>query len=546
MKKRISAVLCVATALGATLAVPTAAHAADPHPKFVVISAASGIELKFPTPEQPKGLKVHVRPKGTTTPAATITSFSVTENCTMMCETDTPVMTEYLTTGPLRLADLGQYTVDVEYQGTEGEPVLHKDEAALSYDLRPVFENVKNSNGVSLAKRDTVVSGDIKIQDPRDGSRKPFAGGTVTRRIGTVATPVTADAQGHFESKITLTGSEPVHQDHIDYGWYHVHVDLAAELNGAKEVSATEVNVSTVGARITLDSPTQTGAYATRGKVSGTVTWKSPDGTYKPAPAGMQIKVGPASATTDGSGRFTASPKFLDDKPWTVVEDSPWLSGSGPQVKVNTTAGTEFTGFTASVDKNKTVTVKARFDRGEIPAGTSSLKVEVQHSADGKTGWTTRKSLDVTTNPGANTPAYIESMLPYPGAGHIRLRYAGTKVIHGWVTPAVKVARTMTAITEFNASPEPVKRGRDITVTGKLTHADPTWKPLAGQTVRYYFRPAGSTTWTYKTWDTTEADGTFSQTFGADMTGSWMARYEQTDATHFSAQSRVDEVIVTP
>lgn len=457
-----------------------------------------------------------------------------------------PQMAEYLTTGPLRLADLGQYAVDVEYEGTEGEPVLHKDRSTLSYDLRPVFENVKSSNGVSLTERDTVVSGDIKIHDPRDSSRKPFAGGTVTRRIGTVATPVTADAQGHFESKIVVTGAEPVHEDHFDYGWYHVHVDLATELNGAKAVTSTEPAVWATRARITLDSTTQTGAYATRGKVGGTVAWLSPDGTYKPVPAGMEIKVGPENVKTDGSGRFTASPKFLDDKPWTVVEDSPWLSGSGPQVKVNTTAGTLFTGFTASVDKNKTVTVKARFDRGEIPAGTTSLKVEVQHSADGKTGWTTRKSVDVTTKPGANTPAYIESTLPYPGAGHIRLRYAGRKAIHGWSTPAVKVARTMTAIPQFNASPEPVKKGRQITVAGKLTHADPSWKPLAGQTVSYYFRPAGSTTWRFQTWDVTEADGTFSQTFGAEVTGSWMARYEEPDATHFFAESRVDEVIVNP
>ncbi|MFE9562408.1 hypothetical protein ACFYM0_15030 [Streptomyces sp. NPDC006487] len=546
MNKRISAVLCTAIATAAVLAAPTTAQAADPHPTFFVISADSGILLKFPTPEQPKGLKVHLRPKGTSTPAATLTSFSETERCESMCDSDMPEMTKYLTTGPLRLADLGQYAVDVEYVGTEGEPVLHKDRSALSYVPRPVFEKVNYSNGVSLAKRDAVVSGDIKIYDPRDSSLKPFAGGTVTRRIGTVATPVTADAQGHFESKVVITGSEPVHEDHIDYGWYHVHVDLATELNGAKEATHTEVNVNSVRARITLDSPTQTGAYATRGKVGGTVAWESSDGTYKPAPAGIAVKVGAESVNTDGSGRFTASPKFLDDKPWTVVENSPWLYGSGPQVKVNTTAGTLFTGFTAAVDKNKTVTVKAQFDRGEIPAGTTSLKVEVQHSADGRTGWTTRKSVDVTTRPGANTPAYIESTLPYPGAGYVRLRYAGTKAIHGWATPAVKVARTMTAIPDFNASPEPVRKGRTITVTGKLTHADPTWKPLAGQKVQYYFRPAGSTTWRFLTWDITEADGTFSQTFGAEVTGSWMARYEETDATHFFAESRVDEVIVKP
>ncbi|MET9853440.1 hypothetical protein ABZY57_10885 [Streptomyces sp. NPDC006450] len=67
-----------------------------------------------------------------------------------------------------------------------------------------------------------MVSGDVKIYDPRDLSYKPFAGATLTRRIGTVATPVTADAEGHFASKVTLTGNEPVLEDSWRYGVYHV------------------------------------------------------------------------------------------------------------------------------------------------------------------------------------------------------------------------------------------------------------------------------------------------------------------------------------
>ncbi|MFI5766553.1 hypothetical protein ACIA8F_37185 [Streptomyces sp. NPDC051563] len=37
------------------------------------------------------------------------------------------------------------------------------------------------------------------------------------------------------------------------------------------------------------------------------------------------------------------------------------------------------------------------------------------------------------------------------------------------------------------------QEGKPITITGKLTHADPTSKSFAGRTVHYYFRPAGST-----------------------------------------------------
>ncbi|WP_327305555.1 hypothetical protein OG730_20235 [Streptomyces sp. NBC_01298] len=190
--------------------------------------------------------------------------------------------------------------------------------------------------------------------------------------------------------------------------------------------------------------------------------------------------------------------------------------------------------------------VSALFDRAQIPAGTTSPKVEIQHSVDGKTGWTTRKSLNAPTDAGSNTSVNIDTKLPYPGAGHIRLLAAGTPAVHGSVTPAVKVARVMTAIPDLNASPEPVKKGRTLTVTGKLTQSLPAWQPFPQQTVHYSFRPAGSTTWKLMGHSTTGAGGTFTKTFTAGATGSWTARYEQPEVTHFAASSRVDEVVVTP
>ncbi|MCY0929388.1 hypothetical protein OTB20_24945 [Streptomyces sp. H27-H1] len=548
MKKRISAVLCAATAMGGVLAVPTGAQAADPFPKgFHAEVANEEVNLSFNTWDAPADLKVHVRKKGTTTRVATITGLSAREpECTSSCEDPIPPTTRYFSTGPLKLPDLGEYTLDVEYDGTEGDTVLHQDKAALKYQLRPVFENVKASDSVSLAQLDTVVSGDVQIHDPRDSSRKPFAGGTVTRLIGTASTPVTTDAQGHFESKVTLSGAEPLRPHAWAEGWYYVAIDLAAELNGATAKASPEnPSVSHRRARITRDATKVTGAYGTRGKVGGTVDWQTPDGTYKPVPAGMKIKVGSETVSTDSTGRFAAFPQFRADTSWTVVEDSPWLYGSGPQVAVDTTAGTLLSGFRAAVDQYKTVNVKAQFERGEIPAGTTALKVDVETSADGKTGWTTRKSVNVATQPGANAAATVETTLPYPGPGYVRLRYAGTPAIHGAVTPAVKIARTMTAIPRFDAAPEPAKKGQPLTVTGTLNHADPTWKPLPDQSVQYYFRPTGTTTWKLMGDSRTTADGTFTKAFTADRTGSWYARYSA-DTTHFMAASPVDEVIVNP
>ncbi|MER5488864.1 hypothetical protein ABT024_37405, partial [Streptomyces sp. NPDC002812] len=150
MKKRISAVLCTATALGAVLAAPTVAHAADPYRAFRTYANSSAISLDFPaleyTQEGPKGLKVHVRAKGASTPAATLTSFTEKSYCHSMCETDMPEWRVSAETGPVRLAAFGQYVVDVEYQGTEGEPVLHKDQGTFDYQLQPAFEGLRAEN----------------------------------------------------------------------------------------------------------------------------------------------------------------------------------------------------------------------------------------------------------------------------------------------------------------------------------------------------------------------------------------------------------------
>ncbi|MCX5405361.1 hypothetical protein OHA37_15875 [Streptomyces sp. NBC_00335] len=544
MKKRILAMLCAATATGAVLAVPTTAQAADPHAwGFEAQVEQENVVLYFKTLEQPKGLKVHLRKKGTAARVATITTFSTRDQCHLGCDIG-EVTSRYFLTGPLKLAALGEYAVDVEYEGTEGEAVLRKDAAALNYRLRPVFENLRTSNGVSLARRDTVLSGDLKIHDPRNGSRKPYAGGAITPS-GVVATPFKADVQGHFKSRITFSGNEDV-RPRVEGGIDLANIDLATELNGVKEQRSVQVAVASAEARITLDSPELTGAYAMRGKVGGAVTWKAADGTWKPAPAGSSVWGESVGTVTDDAGRFALSPQFHGDGTWSVREYSGWLTAAPQEVKVDTTSGTHLWNLAATVDANKTVRVEAVFDRFEIPAGITSLKVEIQHSADGKTGWTTRKSVDVATQAGTNPRTYLDTTLPYPGAGHIRLLHASTKGIHGWITPTVKVARTETAIPSFNAAPEPVQKGRPLTVTGKLNQADPTWKPFAGQTVHYYFRPTGSTTWKAGGTSKTTADGTFTKTFTATATGSWTARYEQTDAAHFSTTSRIDDVIVSP
>ncbi|MFD5147943.1 PKD domain-containing protein [Streptomyces sp. NPDC058401] len=449
MNKRISAVLCTATAMAAVLAVPTAAHADDPYTSFTTYTKNDGsVVLDFPTDIDPKDLKVHLRKKNTAERVATITKFTAVpgEICSPSCEDD---LTGWLplTTGSLRLAAFGEYSVDVEYDGTRGETVLHKDRATLNYQISPYLTHLAASNGVSLAHPDTTVSGKLWLFDPRDGSRKPFAGGALTAKTSTGTTRVTADAQGRFESRVTLSGG-----DHVD-GYAsqgdipNTSVPLETEVNGLKESESVPVPVTSVPGRISLDSPTLTGPYGTQAKAGGTVTWQAADGTWKPAPAGVGLKTDSGQyVSTDDAGHFTASTEFRKDEWWGIF-GATWVEADD-HVKVDTTAGTAFSGLGVEVDQHKNVTVKGRFERGEIPAGVTSLKAEVQTSADGRTGWSTVESVDVATRPGANAAAQVETTLPGTAKGYVRLQYAGTPDIHGSASP---VAEALAA--DFTAAP---------------------------------------------------------------------------------------------
>ncbi|MER5483876.1 hypothetical protein ABT024_11730 [Streptomyces sp. NPDC002812] len=216
-----------------------------------------------------------------------------------------------------KLAVLGDYTVDVEYTGTRGEPVHHQDKATLNYRLRPVFSGLKSANAVSLDRRDTTISGDIKLYDPRDGSRKPYAGAAFTAASGGVTTALVADAQGHFVSKVTVHGTDgdPVRDPRGGKlpGW-ETAVSLSTEANGKKEQARAAVPVTPVEARIALDSTTVTGPYATRGKVGGSFTWKAADGTWKPVPGAMELSVGGDPVATDTAWTTSSSPRNDEER----------------------------------------------------------------------------------------------------------------------------------------------------------------------------------------------------------------------------------------
>ncbi|MFF3911758.1 calcium-binding protein [Streptomyces sp. NPDC001848] len=99
------------------------------------------------------------------------------------------------------------------------------------------------------------------------------------------------------------------------------------------------------------------------------------------------------------------------------------------------------------------------------------------------------------------------------GMGHIDL-YAAT-------TQSALRDATLTA----NASPEPVTRGRTLTVTGKLSRADwetpGSYHGYAGQKVQLQFRKAGASTYTTVKTVSTDSYGNAKTTVTASADGYW-------------------------
>jgi hypothetical protein len=90
----------------------------------------------------------------------------------------------------------------------------------------------------------------------------------------------------------------------------------------------------------------------------------------------------------------------------------------------------------------------------------------------------------------------------------------------GFAAPAIQRISKLTV----NASPEPVTKGKTITITGTLTRAN--WETVkyagyTGQHVKLQFRKKNSTTYTTLKTVTTDSHGNLKTTFKASVDGYW-------------------------
>lgn len=272
----------------------------------------------------------------------------------------------------------------------------------------------------------------------------------------------------------------------------------------------------------------------------GRVVYTGPDGAELPASGTAYLLVDGFSQSSqvrlDEDGRFSGSGvvrhggeafvRFIGTGVSFTTAYSPRTPISGPRLH-----RTAFTGVTTSpkpVGMGARLTVSARLVRAADQATpVTGAPVDLHFSTDDGQSWTPmgKGTTDAAGNVRVTAVATENGLwwLTYEGD-----RSAGATDLYAQTSsePVAAEVWYRTAISSFNAGPEPVRKGKTLTVSGVLKRSvDKTtsFKTWAGQPVYVYYRPTGSKTWKYAGSAKTDRYGKFRKGFKAGKDATWKA-----------------------
>ncbi|MFE7751796.1 DUF5707 domain-containing protein [Streptomyces sp. NPDC057428] len=232
-------------------------------------------------------------------------------------------------------------------------------------------------------------------------------------------------------------------------------------------------------------------------------------------------------------GNVVKAPRASARAATTLPVISKVVVNGGKDVVVGTTAAKKFTvSLTAS-----------------HPSGVSDAYVDLWHGTnvdDGMDGLLLpNEDMASCKNVSATTATCTLTITAYPGDDLYKNSLAGT-----WHVSAGALAADESAVayTDFyskarvqrfskvtvNAAPEPVKKGKTITVTGKLWRAnweDFAYHGYAGQSVKLQFRKKTSSTYSTVKTIKTSSTGTLKTTVKASVDGYWRYSFAGTSTT---------------
>ncbi|MEV3856008.1 carboxypeptidase-like regulatory domain-containing protein [Streptomyces sp. NPDC050095] len=437
---------------------------------------------------------------------------------------------------------LGRYAIDVTATDSAGHTTTRKDAGVLDFTLRPQL--AVDLSVPSWQDRTTHVTGTLTGIQPGSGDLVPLDGRTVTldrtKPADGGSTPRVTSATGEFAADFTVDIGDTFKASFAEDS-AQVHGNASAETY-VYSWQPRYVTVTAASDRTRV----LPGQSAT---ITGKVTDKA-DGTPI---AGTDVRVavpnGPSrTVTTDAAGAYTAqlaaATGLFNADTYTVTPVDRYLSG-GATGPLYSPAESRFTGVHATLAANGKVTVTGALGATYATDGsltnTQNEPIVVEYSKDGTSGW---KKAGSATVQGWNSNDFSITSAAGTG-GYYRVHHPLTDRFTESTGPVAHLTRRATRIASLNAGPEPVTKGKPVRVTGFLQEANSGWKPMKNTRVSLYFRPKGSTTWSYVTAGKTDSTGWVALTGKATKDGTWVIRYFASgDSTHFYSTSYEDYVDV--
>ncbi|TDD89592.1 hypothetical protein E1293_04335 [Actinomadura darangshiensis] len=373
-------------------------------------------------------------------------------------------------------------------------------------------------DGIDADHPEVDLHGRVMVQKSRDVAPAPVPGTVVEGG----AQKVTTGADGSFG--VTLNAFNPL----------YVRVPAQSprcDTGAYGKTPAIDKQATETSARLTTPQPV---AIGTKASVQGTVLRHGAAGLV--AAAGVTVEgyldhgkpeqklVARGWTSTDGT--FTLEPTVQKSGPLTVVAaDTAFLTGSqAPAGTLDARQPVQITNGNARPEPGRygdALDVVGRLVSGGN--GLAGVPMVMEFSTD-RTTW---KKM-ATANTYSDGSFYLTTY-DSKKDGYWRARYAGSAEYMPAVSGTDYIdIKYRTQWYNFNASPEPVKKGGTITVKGQLYRFRAEAGPGPHAPVFVYFKKAGTTTYKQVATATTDSNGWFKKTFKASGDGTWMAVYTET------------------
>ncbi|WP_119726401.1 peptidase associated/transthyretin-like domain-containing protein [Thermomonospora amylolytica] len=464
--------------------------------------------------------------------ATTVEDFQIVQR--------TALVWEARSASPIPLS-IGDHTIGISVWDVTGTRTDKADAGAVAVRLATRFASAAIvPHVINLVEDQVTVSGRL-LRRTVEGTEEPYPGATI--QVEGMPYTFVTDEQGVFSGKIRTGGKRTIR---VSYAYGPVYGAASADIQVSYTQLPTRVSISPVPQGLRVGDSTT---------LSGKLEWRRPTGEWEPL-GGRTVEISfldletgteqkltervtgadgsfsPVPVTITRSGRYIAS--FNRDRSEIYYTSA----GSGGYIHY-AYYRTQIVGANADpepVGAGSKVTMRGQVIRQNAPADqamAAGVPVLLHFSPDGRqweyvtTGTTDAQGRFMLSGvarrdgywrayyEGRSTgeaPSAIGDLQAISGADHVDVRYR-------------------TRVSSFNASPEPVTKGRPITVQGRLDRlVGSSWKALTGASVTVYFKPNGSTVWTAMSTVKTSSTGWFKKSFTASKDGTWMVKYNGSSA----------------